>query len=81
MKRKIPTRYGNNNAWKGLSEPELRRYVEMFWGQLNHYLTRTHDLEMERLHLERRVARQRGMLRRLQELRKREKTGVVETTG
>ena len=28
MKRKIPTRYGNNNAWKGLSEPELRRYVE-----------------------------------------------------
>lgn len=66
MKRQYQRRYDNRNAWAHLTQSELLRYVESFFTQLVHMNGLVRDLETERLHLERRIARQRGMIRVLQ---------------
>lgn len=68
MRRKYVRRYENRNAWDGLTEKELRSHIEQFWSECVHYSRIVFELEEERFHLERRIARQRGMIRRLQQI-------------
>ena len=55
----------DNNTWGHLDEPRLRRFAEMFWSQLVHITSQYNQVLLERLHLCRRIARQRGVITRL----------------